>query len=160
MTVNLATVEITRARSALNVLRAYSVLIDGQKVDALDAGVTRRYALPAGAHEIGVSMDFYKSLPCALRLCEGEVVRLECGEKAPLGGQGGFSLRGLGDALGSMLSPNDYFYLRVVGRDADAAPSGDATPSLSPPVRAPTRTEPMLFLSYRPEDSELSILHK
>ena len=154
MTANLATVEITRARSALNVLRAYSVLIDGQKVDALDAGVTRRYALPAGAHEIGVSMDFYKSLPCALRLCEGEVVRLECGEKAPLGGQGGFSLRGLGDALGSMLSPNDYFYLRVVGRDTDAAPSGDVTPSLPPPVRVGARTEPMIFLSYRREDSE------
>lgn len=154
MTANLATVEITRARSALNVLRAYSVLIDGHKVDALDAGATRRYALPAGAHEIGVAMDFYKSLPCALMLRDGEVVRLECGEKAPLGGQGGFTLRGLGDALGSMLSPNDYFYLRVVGRDAEGAPSGDAAPSLPPPVRASARAEPMIFLSYRRDDSE------
>ena len=107
MTTNLATVEITRARSALNMLRAYSVLIDGDKVDALDAGATRRYALPAGAHEIGVAMDFYKSLPCALTLREGETVRLECGEKAPLVGQGGFSLRGLGDASRT---------LNVVGR--------------------------------------------
>lgn len=154
MTANLATVEITRARSALNMLRAYSVLIDGDKVDALDAGATRRYALPAGAHEIGVAMDFYKSLPCALTLREGETVRLECGEKAPLGGEGGFSLRGLGNALGSMLSPNDYFYLCVVGSDAGVVPSGDARPVQSPAANLGARAEPMIFLSYRREDSE------
>ena len=46
MNAPLATVEITRVRSALNMLRAFSVSIDGNKVDALDAGATRRYALP------------------------------------------------------------------------------------------------------------------
>lgn len=154
MTTNLATVEITRARSALNMLRAYSVLIDGDKVDALDAGATRRYALPAGAREIGVAMDFYKSLPCALTLREGETVRLECGEKAPLVGQGGFSLRGLGDALGSMLSPSDYFYLRVVGGEANAVSSDDAAPIQPPRAHGRAAAEPMIFLSYRREDSE------
>lgn len=135
-------------------LRAYSVLIDGEKVDAFDAGATRCYALPPGAHEIGVAMDFYKGLPCTLTLREGETVRLECGEKAPLGGEGGFSLRGLGNALGSMLSPNDYFYLRAVGSDAGALPSADAGPLQSPAAKLNACAEPMIFLSYRREDSE------
>ena len=105
MNAPLATVEITRVRSALNMLRAFSVSIDGNKVDALDAGATRRYALPPGAHEIVVAMDFYKSPPCALALRAGDTVRLECGEKAPLVGQGGFSLRGLVTRWGRRCPP-------------------------------------------------------
>ena len=156
MNAPLATVEITRVRSALNMLRAFSVSIDGNKVDALDAGATRRYALPPGAHEIVVAMDFYKSPPCALALGAGDTVRLECGEKAPLVGQGGFSLRGLGDALGAALSPNDYFYLRVVGTEPGGAGAGEAATEnrLAARPGVEVRAEPMIFLSYRREDSE------
>lgn len=156
MNAPLATVEITRVRSALNMLRAFSVSIDGNKVDALDAGATRRYALPPGAHEIVVAMDFYKSPPCALVLRAGDTVRLACGERAPLVGQSGFSLRGLGDALGAALSPNDYFYLRVVGTEPGDAGAGEAESGNRPAARpgVEVRAEPMIFLSYRREDSE------
>lgn len=156
MNAPLATVEITRVRSALNMLRAFSVSIDGNKVDALDAGATRRYALPPGAHEIVVAMDFYKSPPCALVLRAGDTVRLACGERAPLVGQSGFSLRGLGDALGAALSPNDYFYLRVVGTEPGDAGAGEAESGnrLAARPGVEVRAEPMIFLSYRREDSE------
>lgn len=160
MSTPLTTVELTRPRAAVNVLRSYNVLIDGRKVDSLEAGATRRYALPAGAHEIGVAMDFYKSPPLALELRAGETLCLECGEKAPLLGQGGLSLRGLGDAFGSMLSPNDYFYLRIVGtRMADApmvpaAHGPELASRIDPPQRVQASAEPLIFLSYRRDDTE------
>lgn len=156
----LATVALTRPRAAVNVLRSYSVLIDGRKIDSLEAGATRRYALPAGSHEIGVSMDFYKSPPLTLALRAGETVCLECGEKAPLLGPGGLSLRGLGNAFGSMLSPNDYFYLRVIGPEATEAPAVPAAPApaaasrIASAPRVQAGIEPMIFLSYRRDDTE------
>lgn len=163
MNAQLATLELTRPRAAVNVLRSYSVLIDGRKVDSLEAGATRRYALPAGTHEIGVAMDFYRSPPLTLELAAGETVCLECGEKAPLLGQGGLSLRGLGDAFGSMLSPGDYFYLRVAGSEArevadatvsPAASAPETASRIAPPLRVQAGAEPMIFLSYRRDDSE------
>ncbi|MFT3760668.1 TIR domain-containing protein [Thauera sp.] len=157
MSAPLATVELTRPRTAVNVLRGYSVLIDGRKVDSLEAGATRRYALPAGGHEIGVAMDFYKSQPLVLELRAGQTVRLECGERAPLLSQGGLSLRGLGAAFGSMLSPGDYFYLNVVGDEVtEMAATGAAAAamgSITPP-RMQAGAEPMIFLSYRRDDTE------
>ncbi|MCV2217203.1 TIR domain-containing protein [Thauera sp. Sel9] len=158
MSAPLAAIELTRPRAAVNVLRSYGVLIDGRKVDSLEAGATRRYALPAGAHEIGVEMDFYKSLPLMLELRAGQTVRLECGERAPLLGQSGLSLRGLGAAFGSMLSPSDYFYLSVVGTEVAEAPAaGSATAAadrITPPPRLQASAEPMIFLSYRRDDTE------
>lgn len=152
----LCTIVITRVRSALNVLRAYSVLIDGHKVDTLKAGATKRYALASGPHEIGVSMDFYKSPPLALNLHEGETVTLECGEKAPIAGREQLSLRGLGSALGSVFSPSDYFYVRVVGKatngkDVAVATAGEA--EVAAPGR-PGDAAPTIFLSYRRDDTE------
>jgi len=153
----LSTIVITRLRSALNTLRAYNVVIDGRKVDKLDPGATKRFGLPPGEHEISVSMDFYKSPPLVLNLSGGETVTLECGEKASLGGHGQFSLRGLGDFLGSALSPSDYFFVRVVsadtaedGRPVDAGVKQAAPPS-SPRVEA---SAPTIFLSYRRDDTE------
>lgn len=160
MRAELATVELTRPRAAVNVLRSYSVFIDGRKVDSLEAGATRRYALPAGTHEVGVAMDFYKSPPLTLDLRAGETVCLECGEKAPLLGQGGVSLRGLGSAFGAMLSPNDYFYLRVIGTQAPEAPAATATAApeaasrIASPPRVQAGSEPTIFLSYRRGDTE------
>ena len=87
----LSTIVIKRVRGALKVLRGYSVVIDGRKVDKLAAGVTKRFGLPPGKHEIHVSMDYYRSPPLTLNLRGGETITLECGEKHPIGGAG-FSL--------------------------------------------------------------------
>lgn len=153
----ISTIVITRLRSALNALRAYSVVIDGRKVDKLDAGVTKRFGLSPGTHEISVAMDFYKSPPLVLNLSGGETVTLECGEKASLGGHGQFSLRGLGSLLGSALSPSEYFFVRIVSTDTagDSRP-GDAIVKQTVQSSSPRgeASAPTIFLSYRRDDTE------
>lgn len=153
----LSTIVITRVRSALNTLRAYGVVLDGRKIDTLEAGATKRYGLPPGKHEIGVAMDFYKSPPLMLNLREGETVTLECGEKASISGRGDISMRALGGVLRSSFSPSDYFYLRVVG----TAESGDSAPvpavpaaEAAPPASRGDSAAPTIFLSYRRDDTE------
>ncbi len=153
----ISTIVITRLRSALNALRAYSVVIDGRKVDKLDAGVTKRFGLSPGKHEISVSMDFYKSPPLVLNLSGDETVTLECGEKASLGGHGTFSLRGLGSLLGSALSPSEYFFMRIVGTETAGERRPVDTIANQAVPSSPARdaaSAPMIFLSYRRDDTE------
>jgi TIR domain len=159
-----AILEVTRVRSVANLLRGYAVLIDGRKVDKIKAGETKRYGVPSGRHTIGVALDLYKTKPLTLDLAPGETLLLECGDKAPKTLGETFTLRGLGDALGSALSPSDYLYIRVFGRGPAAHSSPEtadarlqAPPDLEQPRLDGARGEdpgPMIFLSYRRDDTE------
>lgn len=158
-----AILEITRPRSVSNLLRGYSILIDGRKVDKLKAGETKRYALPSGSHQVNVALDLFKSKPLTLDLRPGETLVLECGDKGPKTLEESFSMRKLGDSLGSMLSPSEYLYIRVLDRQPGApGPGAGGRPPPGPASTPQSQAQggmgadsgPMIFLSYRRDDSE------
>jgi hypothetical protein len=159
----LAFVEMTRAGSLSNRLRAFAVMIDGRKVDKLKVGETKRFALPSGAHEIRVGLDFYKSNPLGVDLRPGETLVLECGDKGPKTIEETFSIRALGDSLSAIASPASFMYIRIVDRGAAGNPynQGDHRDDTAS-ARGPSCGEPgvardsgpMIFLSYRRDDSE------
>ena len=158
-----AIVEITRARAFSNSLRAFAVVVDGHKVDKLKVGETKRFALPSGAHEIRVGLDFYKSKALQLDLRAGETLVLECGDKGPKTLEDTFSMRALSSSLSSMTSPSSVLYVRVVDRSGSgpADNHGDRPANTSSRVdrsrKQPNRDAdpgPTIFLSYRRDDSE------
>jgi len=153
-----ATVEITRPRTVSNVLRSYSVRIDGHEVGKLKAGETRRYAVPCGERRIEVALDFWRSAPLALTLRPGDTLALECGDQGPRTLSESFSLDGLKRTVGSLFSPSEYLFLRFV-ESAHAHPATPGQIQAPDPVRAatpavPSSAQPLIFLSYRRQDSE------
>jgi len=158
-----AIVEITRVRTLSNALRAFALVIDGHKIDSLKVGHTKRFALPHGAHEIRVGLDFYKSKPLTLDLHSGETLMLECGDRGPKTLEETLSMRGLGTSLSSIVSPSDFLYVRIVKRSGDRNSHNhqdrpkDASPadgwSEGKPV-PDVDSGPKIFLSYRRDDSE------
>lgn len=158
-----AFLEITRPRSVTNWLRGYSLLIDGRKVDKLKAGETKRYALQSGGHQVRIAIDLFKSKPLTLDLRSGETLMLECGDKGPKTLDESLSMSAIGGALANLLSPSDYLYVRLVERDPTTATGGAVhAPQPLPEGVAQSRAEtawrpesgPMIFLSYRRDDSE------
>lgn len=158
-----AILEVTRPRSISNLLRGYSILIDGRKLDKLKAGETKRYSVPAGRHQINIALDLFKGKPLTLDLHPGETLVLECGDKGPQTLGAAFSIRSLGDSFRSMLSPSDYLSIRILARHpGDTAADAEGRPGPAPTGAPQTGAQwqsagdsgPMIFLSYRRDDTE------
>ncbi len=158
-----AILQITRPRSVSNVLRGYGIVIDGHKVDKVKAGETKRYAVPSGSHQLNITLDLFKSKPLVLDLRPGETLALECGDKGPRTLDETFSMRKWGDALGSMLSLSEYLYIRIIDQQSGVPPPATERNPSSAPASTPHSQDqrgtvvdsgPMIFLSYRRDDSE------
>jgi hypothetical protein len=63
-------------------LRAYQVEVDGRAVAGVRAGESTELRLPAGEHTVRLRLDWATSRRLALRLADGEVVRLRCWPRA------------------------------------------------------------------------------
>jgi hypothetical protein len=74
-----ATIELSRLRRGREILRAYHVIVDGQRIGRIRHGQTRRFQLPAGHHEIWLTIDWCRSPSFSLNLPEGGLIRLWCG---------------------------------------------------------------------------------
>lgn len=160
MSTQSAVIEISRPRSVANLLRSYRVLIDGRKVDKLAAGETKRYAVAAGDHQVSITLDLYKSKPLPIDVQAGETLMLECGDKGPTNIADAFSMRNLSDSLSTLLSPADYLYVRIVGRKTTGGEGRSSEPRQPLPEPTPqpgaskAHSGPMIFLSYRRDDTE------
>ncbi len=167
MTQDTAIVELTRTRAYSNFVRRYHVLIDGRKVDSVKSGETKRFAVPGGTHEVRISLDLFQSKPLTLELAAGETVVLECGDAGPQTLADSLSLRGLGQSLSWALKPTEYLYVRLLDRrggDPASPPAANSAvarpdpaavgPTAAAPSAAQPPTGPMIFLSYRRNDSE------
>jgi len=165
-----AIVEITRERSVANSARGYAVLLDGERIDRIGNGQTRRYAVAPGRHEIRIGLDFYRSRPLALDLGPGETICLECGAAVPQTLGESLSAGGLKRTFGTLLlNPADYLFIGIASQHPAAPRTGAGAP-VDPafavrdpegPARRPATPgkgpgpTPSIFLSYRRADTRL-----
>jgi hypothetical protein len=74
-----AKIRVTRPSGGhRDLLRGYTVLIDGQAVGKLRRGSTRDFALAPGDHRVRAKIDWTGSEELVVSLHAGEVIELEC----------------------------------------------------------------------------------
>jgi hypothetical protein len=79
------TIRLTREpRGKRDRLRAYSILVDGEKAGWVRPGQTVEVPLAQGAHSVRIAIDWARSPPVEVEIDAGEVVDLHC---APNTGQ-------------------------------------------------------------------------
>lgn len=150
-------IELYRRKSLSNAFRAFSLLIDNHKIDAIKSDQKSRYELVSGKHELQVALDFYKSPSLTINLHPGEVLSLECGDRGTETLQEALSLKGITDSLQAITSPKDYLY--IISRGSISLPaeeqsvkSGDNN-HRSNLNRKSKDGDFGIFVSYRREDS-------
>lgn len=140
---------LNRERSALHPLRAFSVSIDDRSIDKIKAGQTKKYAVSPGKHIMRVSLDLYKSRPLTVTVGTGETVNLLCGDVRK-DDNSDRVWKTLEHSLKSITAPSDYLFLEV--RSTSNTGSSQA-PLHGTQDRQQSRRSPLIFLSYRREDS-------
>jgi hypothetical protein len=150
---------LNRRRSTANVFRGFSVLVDGQKIDKIKPGDTKKYALASGRHDIRVAIDIFKSPALAIDLRPGETLRLECGDDSPKTWGESLSWQGLEKSVKALAAPSRYLYVNCIGSTLKQIGSGggrlDRPEKARPASSRSRRGNPdfRVFLSYRREDS-------
>ncbi len=145
---------VKREHSLSGGLRAFSLLVDNTLIDKINSGETKEFSLPPGRRTVHVEFDFYKSKPLVVDLRPGQSIAMECGTSGPKSIRDTLSLEGLGRTVSSIVSPQEYLYLKQTGAgprkrlESASAPSGGASPR-----RVARKKERTIFLSYRREDS-------
>ena len=82
-----AQISLRRTRRPLgDMLRAYAVVIDGNKVGDIRRGETRTFDVAPGRHEIHLEIDWAKSRNLELNLSSGDVASLTCSARPPNAG--------------------------------------------------------------------------
>ena len=102
--------KLKRAAEFANWLRAYHVLVDGERVAKIRNGRQIAVEIAAGHHTVELELDWCRSNRVDIEVRDGRPVRLRCGS----------NYRGLGlfRGVGRMITdPKDYLWLRPAAND-------------------------------------------
>ena len=103
-----ARLHLTRDSGFADLVRRYTVLVNGAVVGSIKNGGTFECEIPTGKSSIQLRVDWCGSEPCEIDAGEGQLVRLECGS----------NLRGWKIFQSARImreSPNQYIWLRTRG---------------------------------------------
>lgn len=82
-----STLELQRASTYTDRVRAYRVLVDGEEVGRIKNATTETFPIAPGPHEVQLKIDWAYSPPLAIDASPGGTVRLQCRPRAnPLTG--------------------------------------------------------------------------
>lgn len=152
-----AIVSISRKKTSANILRQFSISIDGSTVGKIKSGQTKQFKIPSGVHNIQVKLDLYKSKELPLEIQPNEMLVLSCGDRSPETFSEAFTLNGLTKSMNSLFKPSQYLYVELVSRTLGHEPNTPQaefgtgyTRSNHKHLNTQTRT---IFISYRRDDS-------
>ncbi len=152
-----AIVSISRKKTSANILRQFSISIDGSTVGKIKSGQTKQFRVPCGSHSIQARLDLYKSRPLSVEIEPEETVILECGDRAPETFSEAFTLKGIAKSMNSLLKPDQYLYLELVSRSSGYAVNSQQIESGTSDLQSNhehlNRTKLTIFISYRRDDS-------
>jgi len=72
-------IEITRVKQYANKLRAIGIYVNGNKIDTIDDGETKKIKLDPGDNEVYVKIDWCKTKPLKINTEENKTTKLELG---------------------------------------------------------------------------------
>ena len=102
--------KLRRAAEFANWLRAYHVLVDGERVAKIGSGKEISVELAAGHHTVELKLDWCRSNRVDIEVRQGQPVRLHCGSNYT-----GLALfRGVGRMI---TDPQEYLWLRPAASD-------------------------------------------
>jgi len=99
----MATIRIKRGAGYVDLVRAYTVVLDGRQVGTLRRGKEIVLHTPAGPHTLQVKIDWCSSKPISFSIAEEQSTSFECGN----------STKAVLALLYVILWPSDYLWLRL-----------------------------------------------
>ncbi len=152
-----AIVSINRKKTSANILRKLSINIDGSTVGKIKSGQTKQFRVPCGSHSIQVKLDLYRSRPLSVEIEPDETLVLECGDRSPETFSEAFTLKGIAKSMNSLLKPDQYLYLELVGRSSGHAGDSQLVDSGTSEIQSSRNhtglQQRTIFISYRRDDS-------
>jgi hypothetical protein len=100
----MATIKVKRGSGYADMIRAYSIVLDGRQVGTLRRGQEIVLHAAAGAHTLQMKIDWCSSNPVSFSIAEEQSKSFECGN----------STRAILALLYVILWPSDYLWLRPV----------------------------------------------
>ncbi len=98
--------EIQRKRSLTgsDAFRAYKIFVDGNQVDEIKSGETKRVDLSEGIHTLQLKIDWCTSREVSFSISDNKVTYAKCSPK----GKGAFSM------ISAVARKNDYITVEIL----------------------------------------------
>jgi len=100
----MATIKIKRGSGYADMIRAYTVILDGKQVGTLRRGKEIVLHTAAGTHTLQVKIDWCSSNPVSFSIADAQSKSFACGN----------STKAILAFLYVILWPSDYLWLRLV----------------------------------------------